>query len=191
MNRIILFLILLLASAPASAGEVDGKAIYQRDCIACHGADGSGKTPLGRQMKPYPARDLRPRILSREEIRHVILEGREKTGMHARSKELDQAATDHLIGYVLSFTYQANPERGRQIFKQRCSRCHSTEGISGNATKAPDLVMSELSDIGMASAIRNGHRGTIMGGFKHDMGNAETEDVIVWLRLNRYGLAGK
>jgi len=40
----------------------------------------------------------------------------------------------------------------------------------------------------MASAIRNGHRDTIMGEFKYELTNSQIGDLLSWLRLTRYGL---
>jgi cytochrome c6 len=59
MNRksfILLAAALTLAAAPAAVAAIDGAAIYKAKCASCHGADGSGQTPVGKSMK---LRDLR------------------------------------------------------------------------------------------------------------------------------------
>jgi mono/diheme cytochrome c family protein len=37
-------------SSPAAA-EADGKALFEKNCMKCHGADGSADTPAGKKMK--------------------------------------------------------------------------------------------------------------------------------------------
>lgn len=43
------FLLTALAAAPAMAQ--DGGALYKAKCAMCHGADGTGNTPVGKSMK--------------------------------------------------------------------------------------------------------------------------------------------
>ena len=38
------------ASAPAHA-QADGKALFEKNCQKCHGADGQAATPAGKKMK--------------------------------------------------------------------------------------------------------------------------------------------
>ncbi len=184
----IIFLILLLVLGPGQVFAVNGKALYQRECAACHGADGAANTKLGHQLKPLPARDLRPKILSRKEIRRVVSQGREKTGMHGRAKRLSREEIDAVVNYVLTLPYKASPERGMTTFQNHCARCHGEKATGHPYSGAPNLVLSEIPDTGMARIIRYGHTGTIMGGFKNELSNAEIADIIVWLRLRRYGL---
>jgi mono/diheme cytochrome c family protein len=64
MRRLFLAPALALAltaanSAPAAA-QADGKALFEKNCTKCHGADGSGDTPAGKKMKVprWDAEDL-------------------------------------------------------------------------------------------------------------------------------------
>lgn len=47
--------VLFLLATPAMLAA-DGAALYKAKCASCHGADGSGQTPMGKSMK---LRDLR------------------------------------------------------------------------------------------------------------------------------------
>ncbi len=190
MRQISLCLTMMLAATlgtPVHAGIL-GKALFDKECAACHGINGDGKTVLGKRLQPYPARDLRPKILSVQEIRSVLEQGREKSGMHGREQSLKPEQINVLIGYVLSLPFQARPEHGKRRFQQLCAHCHGIEGHGSTVVGSPNLVLSELSDIQMGRVIRNGHRGTIMGGMKHELSNTDIANIIVWLRLQRYGL---
>ncbi len=181
-------MIMILTANVGIAAELSGEYIYKRDCIACHGADGAAQTALGKQLKPHPARDLRPKILSVADMRNIIAHGLDKTGMHGHAQRLDPDEIDRLIEYILQFDYQASPNHGRQIFASFCSRCHGMNASGRSSLMAPNLLHSELSDIDMARIIRDGHHGTIMGGFKYELGNDSIADMIVWIKLLRYGL---
>jgi mono/diheme cytochrome c family protein len=38
----------------STAAAADGAAIYAKECARCHGADGTGDTPVGKAMKVTP-----------------------------------------------------------------------------------------------------------------------------------------
>ena len=41
----------LLAASHAFAADVDGKAVFTKNCTNCHGQDGLGQTPAGKALK--------------------------------------------------------------------------------------------------------------------------------------------
>ena len=55
-KTLVLTLGVLLILAAATAMAADGAALFKAKCAACHGADGSGETAVGKAMK---IRDLR------------------------------------------------------------------------------------------------------------------------------------
>lgn len=70
LPRLLLVAALLL---PAAAPADDGRQMYGKKCLACHGLDGAGDKPLGRKVK---APDLRGSRLTQREVEQVIAEGR-------------------------------------------------------------------------------------------------------------------
>ena len=50
MKKLLTFSIVILAGAALSAAAADAKAIYEKDCAKCHGADGKGDTKMGKKV---------------------------------------------------------------------------------------------------------------------------------------------
>ena len=69
---------LLLAVALPMAAFADGAAIYKTKCTPCHGADGSGQTPVGKNLKVRDLRSPEVRKLSDAEITKVLTDGKGK-----------------------------------------------------------------------------------------------------------------
>ena len=45
---------LVLGTAVSLAHAEDGQAIYQKNCVSCHGAAGKGDGPAAKALKPPP-----------------------------------------------------------------------------------------------------------------------------------------
>ena len=50
MKKTVVFTMLLALALPVAA-FADGAAIYKSKCAMCHGPDGSGNTPMGKNLK--------------------------------------------------------------------------------------------------------------------------------------------
>ena len=72
---VIMSLIIFGAYHAVFAGE-NGKALFEKYCVKCHGEDGS-VSEYGRNIKPNPARDLRPTrlFISPKELPVIIKYG--------------------------------------------------------------------------------------------------------------------
>ena len=77
MNRtIIAIVILALAASPIFAA--DGAALFKAKCAACHGADGKGETPVGKNLKVASLGSADVQKLSDAELEKVISDGKGK-----------------------------------------------------------------------------------------------------------------
>lgn len=88
----------------AGGDAVKGKAIYQAKCMTCHGPQGKGDGPLGKQLKP-PAEDFTSaasKKKSEAELLHIIQNGKPKTAMTAWKTQLTGAEIQDVLAYVLT-----------------------------------------------------------------------------------------
>ena len=94
---IILATVVLLA-LPAMAAGPDGAALFKGKCVACHGADGSGQTAMGKSMK---LRDLKSDEVQKQtdlELMKIISGGKGK--MPAYGKQMTEPDIQALIAHI-------------------------------------------------------------------------------------------
>lgn len=93
--------LILLAAYPVvvtAATTSDGPALYKSKCALCHGADGSGQTPVAKSMK---IRDLRSDEVQKQtdlELTKIISGGKGK--MPAFGQKLTNADVGALIAHI-------------------------------------------------------------------------------------------
>ena len=98
MNRRTIATLAILTLVLATSAFADGAAIYKAKCASCHGADGSGSTPVGKTMK---VRDLRSAEVQKQtdlELTKIISGGKGK--MPAYGKQLSEADVASLIAHI-------------------------------------------------------------------------------------------
>lgn len=97
-------LVLLLGLSASALGAADGAAVFENNCVACHGADGRAQTPQGRKLK---AKDLKDCRLDDAELERQIREGsRVKTGkavMPGFGGALSDEEVRAVVAYVKKF----------------------------------------------------------------------------------------
>ncbi len=79
-NRTALFLastLLFLPSLPARADD-SGAALYKAKCAPCHGADGGGQTPVGKNLKVSDLRSAEVQKQSDADMTKVLTDGKGK-----------------------------------------------------------------------------------------------------------------
>jgi mono/diheme cytochrome c family protein len=96
---------LTIPSGWAETGDpAKGKAIYERLCSACHGAQGKGDGPAGEMMKPRAA-DLTASKLKATpdaDLFQTIQHGRPSTAMSAFKGMLSDQQIQNVIAYIRS-----------------------------------------------------------------------------------------
>ncbi|MEO8126763.1 MAG: PQQ-dependent dehydrogenase, methanol/ethanol family [Bryobacteraceae bacterium] len=127
---------------------VTGKQLYQSRCVGCHGEDG-----LGGGHGPNIVELARPKAVTKEAVREVILKGIPDGGMPAFKVSAKEA--DGLATFVMTLKAAAkapapgasaagtpvpgNAQAGEQFFfgQGGCSTCHMVRGNGG--VIGPDL----------------------------------------------------
>jgi len=102
MNRKLLVILSLaiLIVLPATLAAADGAALYKAKCAMCHGADGSGMTPMGKSMK---LRDLRSPEVQKQtdaELTKVTADGKGK--MPAYKGKMTDAEISAVVAHMRS-----------------------------------------------------------------------------------------
>lgn len=93
---------LLAIGIPSSAiaADADGAAIYKGKCAACHGADGTGNTTVGKSMK---IRDLHSADVQKQsdaDLTKIVTDGKGK--MTGYKGKLSDAEIKAVVGFVRS-----------------------------------------------------------------------------------------
>ena len=73
-------ILVTLGAASAWAGATEGKAVFDRACKSCHGADGAGNPTIAKmmkvEMKPLSSSEIQS--LSDADLKAVITKGKGK-----------------------------------------------------------------------------------------------------------------
>lgn len=105
MNRLLLSVLLaaLVAPTDSSASPPPGKPLFANQCAPCHGAKGTGDTPLGRK---WHLADLTSPAWqsshSDDAIRAVIREGKAGTRMRPYASKLTPVELDAIVAFIRS-----------------------------------------------------------------------------------------
>jgi cytochrome c6 len=97
-RRICLSLVLLLVTVPLFA---DGAALYKTKCAPCHGADGSGNTPVGKSLHVKSLASAEVQKMTDADLTKVIHDGRGK--MPAFAGKLSDAELTDVVHFIRSF----------------------------------------------------------------------------------------
>jgi cytochrome c oxidase cbb3-type subunit 3 len=92
-------------SAPGlTEPQRQGKALFEKNCAFCHGADGTGKNWIGSFLQPHP-RDLTvgqwAQQMTPERLRTVIRDGLPNTTISAWRTVLTSEQIDALVEYIM------------------------------------------------------------------------------------------
>ncbi|HUO85059.1 MAG TPA: c-type cytochrome, partial [Thermoanaerobaculia bacterium] len=91
--------------ASASGSTSEGASIFKAQCGACHGADGSGATPMGKKLEIGSLASERVQGYSDERLTEVIRSGIDEPSQKAhRSKKLSDAQVRDVIAFIRSLS---------------------------------------------------------------------------------------
>ena len=107
MKKLIIVSMALLIGGAISVRAADAKENWEKNCKACHGVDGKGKTKMGEKLgiKDYTEAKVQDAIKD-EEMAKAIKEGvkdGEKTKMKAFGETLSDEEIKALVKYVRAF----------------------------------------------------------------------------------------
>ena len=105
MSLVLSAILLITISNLAWAEGSPGAAIFKTKCVLCHGADGTGNTPLGKQLQ---AANLRSKDVQQKpdaELRKVVHDG--QTNMPPFGDQLSDEEITQVVKYVRSLSKEA------------------------------------------------------------------------------------
>jgi quinol-cytochrome oxidoreductase complex cytochrome b subunit/mono/diheme cytochrome c family protein len=205
----------VVANAPAPAAEpagpiqrADVAQLYNSNCVACHGVDGSGKQ-IRAGMPTIPDLTSLAWQMSQTdvEITHRIQDGNEPL-MPAYRDKLSQHQILALTVYVRAFAVTPPGPKGPQVppplvaaqmapvmvYRAYCLACHDTDGRGQVARKAmpdlPDLTDSKWqtahSDADLKQSILDG-KGKFMLPMKGKLSPTDAEQMVAYVRAFQGG----
>ena len=95
----------LIAAVPAAVradatSEGAGAPLYKAQCVGCHGADGSGSTPVGKSLKVQDLRKPEIQAMKDADLASTIEKGKGK--MPPFKKKLSAAQIGQVVDYIRS-----------------------------------------------------------------------------------------
>jgi cytochrome c6 len=102
VNWIYFSVVLMIAgfSNLALAQSGSGADTFKSKCVLCHGADGTGNTPLGKQLQAANLRSKDVQKKTNAELHTIIHDG--KTNMPPFGDQLSDEQINQVIRYVRS-----------------------------------------------------------------------------------------
>jgi mono/diheme cytochrome c family protein len=70
--------VLLVAALPCVSLAADGAAVFKSRCSPCHGADGSGNTPMGKKVGAKALGSPEVQKLADAELQKTVASGKNK-----------------------------------------------------------------------------------------------------------------
>lgn len=176
MRRLALLVLLLLL--PGVAVAANGKQVYGRYCVMCHGPNGVGNT-TGNLVGPGPARNqtIQPGLgpplvgVGARAADFYLRTGYmplKESGIQPRRGRLllSKAEISALISYVASLGHgppipHPQPERGslsegQHLFALNCAGCHQVMARGGYVTNAVPPPLGKATATQVAEAVRIG-----------------------------------
>jgi len=175
--------------------ELDGRALYDLFCVACHGRDLAGSTVPEIRTPSLSNEDFLA-IADDAYLSYIIEHGRSGTSMPAWGAGHGGLGSDQ-IARIVDFILSFRPDRaeagavaradgdarfGRALFRGNCASCHGSNGEGGLGTRlnSPDFL-AMASDAFLVQTLLHGRPGTGMPSWT-DLTSVQIADLLAYLR---------
>lgn len=98
------FLLVAIAAIFSASSEATGRAafdaatLFKAKCASCHGADGSGNTPMGKKLSVRDMRSAQVQSQSDAQLAAIISKGKGK--MPPYEKSLNQQQVQEMVSFI-------------------------------------------------------------------------------------------
>lgn len=107
MNRKVILALTVALGSVIAASAADGKALWDKECAKCHGADGKGDTKMGKKLKIKDLTDAKVQgEFTDEAACKAIKEGLKDQGGKVQMKPVKDLLDDDikaLVAYLRQF----------------------------------------------------------------------------------------
>lgn len=107
MKKVLILSAAVLAVAALSAQAADGKALYEKACAKCHGADGKGQTTMGKRSgaKDYTSAKVQDELKDEDAIKAIKKGYKDKSGKEVMkpAEDMSDDDTKAVLAYLRSF----------------------------------------------------------------------------------------
>ena len=93
-----IFSLFILTSVASAADAAAGKTVFTQKCAMCHGADASGNTPMGKNLKIKDLRSPEVQKQSHSDLEGIVRNGKNK--MPAFKGKLTDPQIDNVLAYI-------------------------------------------------------------------------------------------
>ncbi len=107
MKKLIVISLAFLVAGAVSVRAADAKALWEKNCAKCHGADGKGQTTMGKKLgvKDYTSPAVQDKLKDEDMFKAIkdgVKEGG-KTKMKGFGDTLSDAEINSLVKYMREF----------------------------------------------------------------------------------------
>jgi cytochrome c553 len=101
MKKLIPIIVAILAATALSLRAGDAKALYEKDCAKCHGADGKGDTKMGKKSGAKDYSDAKVQEALKDDAAFkAIKEGLKDKDGKVVMKPIEEASDEDIKGLV-------------------------------------------------------------------------------------------